>query len=96
MIILETIILSIGLCINLALILNIIVRPVLWSTINTFIGCLLFGNFLYLTFETFLIAEDVDADVDEHVVLTYFEFIFADDYKSIICAAKYISQFLIK
>ena len=62
MIILETMILSIGLFVNSVLIINISIHPILWSTINTFIGCFLFGNFLYLTFETFLIAEDVEAD----------------------------------
>ena len=92
--ILEKIIYLCGLIINFQLILNLLVRPVLWSTTNTFIGCILTTNLIYLTFQSLLTEESEITIPDENLILHYLEYNFSDNYKSLLCSAKYISQFL--
>ena len=93
-IILEKFSFIIGLIINFQLILNLLVRPVFWSTTNTFIGCILTSNFIYLTFQSLLTEESEITIPDENLILHYLEYNFSDNYKSLLCSAKYISQFL--
>ena len=93
-IILEKFFFICGLIINFQLILNLLIRPVLWSTTNTFIGCILASNLLYLTFQSLLTEESEITIPDENIILHYLEYNFSDNYKSLLCSAKYISQFL--
>ena len=90
----EILILSSGILVNFSLVLNILVRPVLWSTTNTFIGFLLTCNLVFLSFQTLLIEEETGGNVDENVILRSLEFLFSDHSNTIKCSAKYISQFL--
>ena len=92
--ILEKLIFLCGLIINFQLILNLLVRPVLWSTTNTFIGCILTSNLIYLNFQSLLIEDSKISISNEHLVLHYLEYNFSGNYKSLLCSAKYISQFL--
>ena len=92
--ILEKFSFIIGLIINFQLILNLLVRPVFWSTTNTFIGCILTSNFIYLTFQSLLTEESEITIPDGNLILHYLEYNFSDNYKSLLCSAKYISQSL--
>ena len=92
--ILEKLIYTFGLIINFQMLLNILVRPVLWSTTNTFIGCLLASNFFYLTFQSLLDQANEVPIPDENIILHFLEYNFSDNFNSLICSAQFISQFL--
>ena len=83
-----------GVIVNLILILNILIRPVLWSTTNTFICCLLASNLFYLAFQTVLSEAEENSTPDQNIIFHYLEHSFAENYRSMLCSAKYISQFL--
>ena len=90
----EKLILLFGVSVNFFLFSKLIIRPVLWSTINTFLGCLLFINFLYLLVQIFLIgegSENTDPNVDDFV--QSLEYVFSDHYRSILCSAQYMTGF---
>ena len=89
--ILEKLIFIYGVIINLHLIIRLLVRPILWSTTNTFIGCILTANLFYLSFQS-LIAEDIEISIpNENIILKYLEYNFSENYKSLLCSAKHIS-----
>ena len=81
MFLLEKKIFIFGLIINFQMLLNILVRPVLWSTTNTFIGCLLASNFFYLTFQSLLDQENVGSFPDESIILCALEHDFYEKFK---------------
>ena len=91
---LEKCVFVFGVIVNLILNLNILIRPVLWSTTNTFIGCLLASNIFYLAFQTCLSEAEENITPDKTILFYYLEHSFAENYRSMICSAKYISQFI--
>ena len=83
-----------GIIINFQMLLSILVRPVLWSTTNTFIAFLLASNLLYLTFQSLLDQENEVIIPDDNMILYFLEYNFFEEFKSLNCSAKFISQFL--
>ena len=90
----EKIILVFGIYVNFHLVLNILIRPILWSTTNTFIGCLLTSNLLYLSFQALLDESYMNINQGDDIVIQYLEQSFSDHYTTIICSAKFLSQFI--
>ena len=76
------------------MLLSILVRPVLWSTTNTFIAFLLASNLVYLTFQSLLDQENEVIIPDDNMILYFLEYHFFEEFKSLNCSAKFISQFL--
>jgi hypothetical protein len=88
---LDKLVSFLGVLINFNLIFNIVIRPVLWSTTNTFIGCLIASN---LSFQICLRETEENTIQDENIIFQYLEHSFDENYGSILCSAKYISQFI--
>ena len=81
--------------VNLILISKLLIRPVLWSTTNSFLGCILTLNFFYLLVQLSInIEEYEEIDLQEDPIIQSLDYLFADSYKSIICSARYISYFI--
>jgi hypothetical protein len=91
---LDKLVSFLGVLINFNLVFNIVIRPVLWSTTNTFIGCLLASNFFYLFFQICLHETEENMIKDENIIVQYLEHSFAENYIAMLCSAKYISQFI--
>ena len=92
--ILEKMILVFGAYANFLLVSNLLIRPVLWSTNNIFLGCFLSINFFYLIIQIFIGDANDQTIPDGDMIIQYFEYSFSDNYKAIICSIKYISQYI--
>ena len=92
--ILEKMILVFGAYANFLLVSNLLIRPVLWSTNNIFLGCFLSINFFYLIIQIFIGDANDQTIPDGDMIIQYFEYSFSDNYKSMICSTKYISQYI--
>ena len=91
--ILEKLIYVFGAYANFHLVFNLLIRPALWSTNNTFLGCFLSINFFYLIIQIFIgDANDKTFPVDD-MIIQYLEYSFSDNRKAIICSTKYISKY---
>ena len=92
----ENVFLFIGGSANFWLIFNLAIRPVLWSTTNTFLGCLLSINFLYIFVEICILGNINEPNeqvmVDEFVEAL--DYLFLDHHKSIICSAQHLANFI--
>ena len=86
--------LALGIYVNFHLVLNILIRPILWSTTNTFIGCILTSNIFFLSFQALLDESYMNINQGDDIVIQYLEHSFSDHYTTIICSAKYLSQFI--
>ena len=92
----EIFFLLIGISANFLLIFNLVIRPVLWSTTNTFLGCLLCINFLYILVELCILIDTnelSDQFIDEGLIQVL-DHVFSDYYKSILCSARYLAGFI--
>ena len=84
-----------GMSVNLILISKLLFRPVLWSTTNSFLGCILTFNFFYLLVQLLTnIEEYEEIGLQEDPIIQSLDLLFADSYKSVICSARYISYFI--
>ena len=84
-----------GIFINFYLISKLLIRPVLWSTTNTFLACLLLLNFFYLVVQIILIGEGYkETDPSDDVIIQSLDNLFYDHHKSIFCSAQYMSNFI--
>ena len=82
-----------GAFINLFLIFKIVIRPVLWSTTNTFLCCLLCLNSFHLLVQVFLLKEKSIPLLDD-AFLQSLDYMFYDINTSKICSAEYICGFV--
>jgi hypothetical protein len=84
-----------GMSVNLIIISKLLIRPVLWSTTNSFLGCILTLNFFYLLVQIFInIEEYEEIGLEEDPIIQSLELLFTDSYKSIICSARYMAYFI--
>ena len=81
-----------GIFVNFFLMTKLLIRPVLWSTTNTFLGCFLVINGVYLILQLLLIGQDVNNAESE--IFQSLEYLFFDYSESIRCSAKYMSHFI--
>ena len=81
-----------GICVNFLFMTKLLVRPVLWSTTNTFLCCFLVINLFFLILQLLLIGQDVNEAETE--ILQSLEYLFSDFSESIRCSAKYVSHFI--
>ena len=86
--------LALGIYVNFHLVLNILIRPILWSTTNTFIGCILTSNIFFLSFQALLDESYMNINQGDDIVIQYLEQSFSDHYTTIICSAKFLSKFI--
>ena len=77
-----------GLCVNLLLLMLILMRPRLWTTINTYTCFILILSCFYLSFLIIVNAEVRFSDDD--ILSVGLERLYDDWYRSIYCALKYI------
>ena len=82
-----------GAFVNLFLIFKIVIRPVLWSTTNTFLCCLLCLNSFHLLVQVFLLKEKSIPLLDD-AFLQSLDYMFYDINTSKICSAEYICGFV--
>ena len=94
----EKILLFIGASANFLLIFNLLIRPVLWSTINTFLGSLLAINFLYILVEICLYNEisQINDKTEEDEIVQSLDHLFSHHYKSVLCSAQYLSGYILR
>ena len=83
-----------GAFVNLNLLLKLFMRPSLWSTTNSFIGFILVLNFFYLLLQVFLVNDVKETTSANDALLQGLENLFIDNFKSILCSTKYISEFI--
>ena len=93
--IVETIIWVFGISVNFFLILKLLIRPILWSTTNTFLGCFLSLNFFHLLVQILLVGKvNNETDPADTVIIQALDNFFSDHYKSIFCSTQIISNFV--
>ena len=78
-----------GVVLNSYLLYKVAVRPVLWSTTNIFICCLLSLNTLYLLGNLVLTVDKNIGNQNEPLLLAL-DILYLDIYNSRLCAAQYI------
>ena len=83
-----------GACVNLTLLSKLIVRPKLWSTTNSFLGCILALNSFYLFIHIMLNVEEKKKGNNDDLLFQSLEHLYADSYMSVICSARYMSYFI--
>ena len=85
----ECVMYLIGVTINFSLLLNLLLRPILWSTVNTFLGVVIFLNIIFLSEKICLAiimrTSIIQEDIDEPIILAL-ENLFSDHQKSISCS----------
>jgi hypothetical protein len=80
--------------VNFILLLKLCMRPALWSTTNSFIGIILVLNFFYLLLQIFLVNDAEETASANDAFVQGLDNLFIDNFKSIICSTKYISDFI--
>ena len=90
----ENMLWVLGSSVNFFLISKLLIRPVLWSTTNSFLGFILTLNFFYLLLQIFLVGQENEETNADDAIIQSLEHLFTDNYKSILCSAKYISDFI--
>ena len=85
-----------GLLANYYLLVNTAIRPVLWTTTNTFIAAILVSNILYLNVQAVLENEDDMTTTQENIFYLYLDKRFAEEQKTSGCAVRFVSQFIHK
>ena len=92
----EIVFLIIGRSANFLLIFNLAIRPVLWSTTNTFLGCLLSINFLYILVEICILGNIIEPNeqVVEDEFVQALDYLFLDHQKSILCSVLYLANII--
>ena len=75
------------------LVLKVLIRPVLWSTTNTFLCCLLSLNALLLLCKLFLISDKINSTTDD-VILQALDYLLLAKENSRICSALFIVGFI--
>ena len=83
-----------GASVNLILLLKLFMHPSLWSTTNSFIGFIFFLNFFYLLLQVFLVNDVMETRSANDAFVQGLENLFIDNFKSILCSTKYISEFI--
>ena len=84
-----------GFSVNFLLISKLLIRPVLWSTTNTFLACFLSINLFYLLVQIFLVGEGTEkTDPSNDVIIQALDDLFYDHHKSIFCSVQYMSNFI--
>ena len=83
-----------GASVNLFLLLKLCMRPSLWSTTNSFIGFILVLNLVYLLLQVFLVNDLKETTSSNDALVQGLEHLFIDNFKSILCSTKYISDFI--
>ena len=83
-----------GASVNLFLISKLFIRPSLWSTNNSFIVAILVLNFFYLLLQVFLVNDVKETTSSDDAFVQGLENLFIDNFKSILCSTKYISDFM--
>ena len=84
-----------GILVNLLLISKLLIRPVLWSTTNTFLVCFLSINVFFLLVQILLVVEENDEkDPYDEVLIHVLDSLFYDHQKSIFCSVQYMSNFI--
>ena len=82
-----------GVFINSFFLVKLLLRPSLWSTINTFIGAFFLSNLLYLSCQVYL-ASAIHTDDENEEIVEALEKLYDDPDQSFICAVKYMTYFL--
>ena len=83
-----------GLLANYYLLVNTAIRPVLWTTTNTFIAAILVSNILYLNVQAVLENEDEMITTHENGFYQYLDKKFAEEQKTPACSVRFVSQFI--
>ena len=82
---------TVGFFVNLLLLMQLVLRPKLWSTTNTYTGFLLCLNSSYMLLN--LIVNDSGIAFNNDDILSLLELLYADQYRSAICTVKYFGTF---
>ena len=94
--IIEIIIFVFGIYSNISLVCKVMIRPLLWSTTNTFLCFLLLLNAVYLLLQMFLsIIKEITPE-EEDSFLQALNYMYFDKGISKICSAQYIASLLFK
>ena len=88
----ENVFLFIGGSANFLLMFNLAIRPVLWSTTNTFLGCLLSINFMLILVDICILEPNEQVVEDEFVQAL--DYLFLDHQKSILCSVLYLANII--
>ena len=92
---LNTLSLIFGVILNSYLLATLLLRPSLWSTNNTFIGCILASNILYLNLQIIFDKDDDLTETQSNDTLNHFmEFRFHDTTRSVACSGQFLAQFI--
>ena len=92
---LDKLLLICGIFLNFYLLASLSLRPALWSTNNTFIGCILASNILYLNLQIiFQIDDDVTETRTNNILNYFFEFKFHDRTRSVSCSGQFVARFI--
>ena len=82
-----------GAFVNILLVFKVLIRPVLWSTINIFNCILLSLNALHLLLDIFLTSLKTSSS-SESAVLSSLDYLYLDSHNSLLCCAKVLGGYL--
>ena len=84
-----------GVILNSYPLATLVLRPSLWSTNNTFIGCILASNILYLNIQIIFEKDDDLTENQSNNIFDHFmEFRFHDTTRAVACSGQFLAQFI--
>ena len=81
-----------GLLINFLLLTHLLLRPKLWSTINTYTSLILSLNVIYLLY--LLIINDEEIALEDEPFINALDQMYEDQYRSISCSTSYMFSYM--